>query len=181
MFFRVGLFTFGGGYAMISILEDACVKRRAWISAEDMDNLVVLAESTPGPVAINCATFVGKRQGGLAGALCATLGVVLPSFLVILLVSRFLDRLLTLPLADHAFRGIRAAVVILVLDAGRKLFRRLPRRPLPILLFGGAFAAMLLLELFSLKLSSVWLLILAGTVSVLVHGISGAGKGGDNP
>ena len=125
VFFRVGLFTFGGGYAMISIIEDACVERRGWITKEEMDDLVVVAESTPGPVAINCATFVGARQGGVVGAAVATLGMVLPSFLVIVAVSRFLDRFLELRVVANAFKGIKLAVGVLILDAGRRLLRRI--------------------------------------------------------
>ena len=86
-FFRIGLFTFGGGYAMISILDDTCVSRKKWITSDEMLDMTVVAESTPGPVAINCATYVGYRRRGLAGAVAATLGVVLPSFFIILLIS----------------------------------------------------------------------------------------------
>lgn len=82
-FMKIGAFTFGGGYAMISIIEDICVDKKQWISHDDMMNVTIIAESTPGPIAINCATFVGYQQAGLAGALSATLGVVLPSFFII--------------------------------------------------------------------------------------------------
>ena len=93
-FFRIGAFTFGGGYAMISVIDDICVSKKQWITHEDLVNVTVIAESTPGPVAINCATFVGYKQKGLAGAVAATLGVVLPSFLIIWVISMFLDRFL---------------------------------------------------------------------------------------
>ena len=93
-FFRIGAFTFGGGYAMISVIERICVEQKKWITHEDLVNVTVIAESTPGPVAINCATFVGYRQKGIAGAVAATLGVVLPSFIIIWAISMFLDRFL---------------------------------------------------------------------------------------
>ena len=93
-FAKVGLFTFGGGYAMISLIEDTCVRKKQWITHEDMMNVTVIAESTPGPIAINCATFVGYKQKGLPGAVMATLGMILPSFLVILLISTFLEHFL---------------------------------------------------------------------------------------
>ena len=177
VFFRIGLFTFGGGYAMISIVEDECVEKRGWISQEEMGNLVVLAESTPGPVAINCATFVGKRQGGFAGALWATFGMVLPSFLVILVLSRVLDRFLEIRLIANAFRGIQLAVGILILGAGWKLFRQTPKKPLPLLLLLGALVLSALSGLLSWGLSSIWMLVSAAVLSLLVYDL-GRGKGG---
>ena len=176
VFFRIGLFTFGGGYAMISIIEDACVDRRRWITQEEMDNLIVVAESTPGPVAINCATFVGSRQGGFAGALCATAGMVLPSFLVIFAVSRFLDRFLEIQVIANAFQGIKLAVGILILDAGLRLLRRLPRKPLPLAIFGLSLAAMLAINFLSLRLSSVVLMLGAGAVSLLALAVRKGGR-----
>jgi chromate transporter len=91
IFARIGLFTFGGGYAMISIIEDICVERKKWISHEEMMNMTVIAESTPGPIAINCATYVGYKLAGLAGAIVPTFGMVLPSFVVIFIVSKFIN------------------------------------------------------------------------------------------
>ena len=176
VFFRVGLFTFGGGYAMIAIIEDACVDRRSWITREEMDNLVVVAESTPGPVAINCATFVGSRQGGLAGALCATLGMVLPSFLLIFAISRFLDRFLEIRVIANAFKGIKLAVGLLILDAGRRLLSRVPRQPLPLTIFGVTFAAMLAVNFQALRLSSVVLMLAAAGVSLLALAVKRGGK-----
>ena len=85
-FAKIGLFTFGGGYAMLPLIERTCVENKKWISKEDMVNITVLAESTPGPVAINCATFVGNRQKGIAGAVAATLGMVTPSFVIIYII-----------------------------------------------------------------------------------------------
>ena len=93
-FFRIGAFTFGGGYAMISVIENICVEQKKWITHEDLVNVTVIAESTPGPVAINCATFVGYKQKGIWGSVAATLGVVLPSFIIIWAISMFLERFL---------------------------------------------------------------------------------------
>ena len=177
VFFKIGLFTFGGGYAMISIIEDACVDRRGWITKEEMDDLVVVAESTPGPIAINCATYVGRRQAGLAGALCATLGMILPSFLVIFAISRFLDRFLEIRVVANAFKGIKLAVCILILDAGRRLFLRMPKKPLPLTILFVSLALMLAVSFLSLRLSSVLLMLAAGALSLLAYGLR-QGKGG---
>ena len=110
-FFRIGAFTFGGGYAMISVIENICVEQKKWITHEDLVNVTVIAESTPGPVAINCATFVGYKQKGIWGSIAATLGVVLPSFIIIWAISMFLERFLEIAWVASAFRGVRVAVI----------------------------------------------------------------------
>ena len=167
-FFRIGLFTFGGGYAMISVIENICVEKKKWITHEDLVNVTVIAESTPGPIAINCATFVGYRQKGLAGAVAATLGVVLPSFLIIWLISLFLDRFLEIAWVASAFKGIRIAVGLLILDVGVRMFRKMPKEPLRIVLAACAVAAMLAISVFSLRISTIVLLLAAGAVSLAV-------------
>ena len=179
VFFKIGLFTFGGGYAMISIIEDACVERRGWITKEEMDELVVVAESTPGPIAINCATFVGARQGGFPGAAIATLGMVLPSFLVIFAISRFLDRFLEIRAVASAFKGVKLAVGVLVLDAGLRMLRRMPKKPLPVIILAVTLALMLLVNFTALRLSSVVLLLAAAALSLAVF--AAKKRGGEKP
>ena len=116
-FAKIGLFTFGGGYAMISIIEEQCVERKKWITHEEMMNMTVIAESTPGPIAINCSTFAGYKRAGILGAFVATLGMVVPSFIVIYLISMFLDNFLELTMIANAFKGIKIGVGFLILDA----------------------------------------------------------------
>ena len=148
-FAKIGLVTFGGGYAMIAVIEHVCVTEKQWITLEDLRNITVIAESTPGPVAINCATFVGYRQKGIAGAVAATVGVVLPSFVIIFLISLFLDRFLEIAWVAHAFRGIRAAVGILIVDVAVRMIRTMPKDPLRVAILVCASAAMLLINLFA--------------------------------
>lgn len=179
VFFRVGLFTFGGGYAMISVVEDACVDRRGWITKEEMDDLIVVAESTPGPIAINCATFVGGRQGGFWGAAAATLGMILPSFLVIFAISRFLDRFLEIRAVASAFKGVKLAVGILVLDAGLRMLRRMPKKPLPLAILILTLGLMLLVNFAALRLSSVVLMLAAAALSLAVF--AAKKRGGEGP
>ena len=167
-FFRIGAFTFGGGYAMISVIENICVSKKKWITHEDLVNVTVIAESTPGPVAINCATFVGYKQKGLAGAALATLGVVLPSFIIIYGISIFLDRFLEIAWIANAFRGIRVAVGLLILDVGIRMIRKMPKEPLRIALTVCAVLATLAISLFSLKISTIVLLLAAGGISLTV-------------
>ena len=124
-FMKIGFFTFGGGYAMIAMMEGICVERKKWITHDEMMNVTVIAESTPGPIAINCATFVGWQQAGFAGALAATFGVVFPSFAVIFAISMFLDNFLEITVIASAFRGIKIAVGILILNAGITMLKKM--------------------------------------------------------
>lgn len=178
-FAKIGLFTFGGGLAMISLIENTCVQRKKWITHEDMMNLTVIAESTPGPIAINCATFVGYKQKGYPGAFLATLGMIMPSFLIILLISSYLDRFLEIAWVASAFKGIRVAVGLLILDAAVKMIRKMPKKRVPLAMMIGASVLMLLVNFFSWHLSSVVILLAAGVVSLSLFIMEKAsGKGG---
>ena len=167
-FAQVGLFTFGGGYAMIALIEDICVEKKQWITHDGMMDVTVIAESTPGPIAINCATYVGYKQKGLPGAAVATVGMVLPSFCIIFLISMFLDNFLEISWVAHAFLGIKAAVGILIMDAGIRMIRKMQKKPLPKVIMLCAFAAMLLIDLFALHISSITLMLTAAFASLLV-------------
>ena len=117
MFFKLGLFTFGGGYAMIPLISDEVVSR-GWASETDIMNLIAVSESTPGPIAINMATFIGASQGGLLGAVIATLGVVLPAFFIILLVASVMKNLLQYGGVKAFLAGVRPVVVGLIVATG---------------------------------------------------------------
>lgn len=116
-FFKIGLFTFGGGYAMISVIEDECVNKNNWINKEDMNQIVVLSESTPGPIAINAATFVGYKTNKVLGSIFSTLGVTLPSLIIITLISIFLEFFNSNELISFLFQGVRASVILLMIFA----------------------------------------------------------------
>lgn len=173
-FARIGLFTFGGGYAMISLIGDTCVEKKKWITHEEMMDITVIAESTPGPIAINCATYVGYKQKGIAGAVAATLGIIVPSFVILFLISLFLDNFLEITWIASAFKGIKLAVGLLIFDAAFKMMKKMPKKPAlrAFLLFGAA--AMLLTDIFSLRLSSVTLMLTAGLVSLVLFLCKGA-------
>jgi len=182
-FFKIGLFTFGGGYAMISVIEDNAVQKKHWITDDDMMNVTVIAESTPGPIAINCATFVGAKRKGVPGAIAATFGVVLPSFLIILLLAKVLDRLLEYRPVIWAFAGIKAAVGLLIIDAAVKMIKKMEKRVLPIAILCISAAFMTVIDLCSLHFSTVILMLLAGAVSLAIFLAKGspdpAKKGGE--
>ena len=167
-FAKMGLFTFGGGYAMISLIEHTCVDQKAWITHDDMMNVTVIAESTPGPIAINCATFVGYRQKGFVGALVATLGMTLPSFCVIYLISMFLDDFLDIVWIANAFEGIKIAVGLLILDAALTMLKKTRKKRITDVIMMCSFGAMLSIDLFALHFSTIALLLVAGIVSLIL-------------
>ena len=165
-FAKIGLFTFGGGYAMISVIEDICVEKKKWISHEDMMNVTVIAESTPGPIAINCATFTGYQVAKFPGALVATIGMVLPSFVIIFALSMFLEQILALPIVANAFRGIKLAVGLLILNAGIQMFQKMKKRPLALAITICAALIILAGEIFSWSISSIQLMLIAEVISI---------------
>ena len=138
-FFKIGAFTFGGGYAMVPLIREEAVEKKKWISDEDMLDIIAIAESTPGPIAINSATFVGYKTAGVLGSACATLGVVLPSFLIIVLLGALLDKFSYLKPVKYAFFGIRAGVLALVLKALISMFKKCRKDVLGYILMAAAF------------------------------------------
>ncbi len=140
-FFRIGAFTFGGGYAMIPLIHREAVEQHGWITEQDMTNMLAIAESTPGVIAVNSATFVGYRVGGIFGAALATIGVTLPSLIVICILSLFYTQFLENKWVAYAFEGIRCAVVVLMAGAIFKLSKGLRFSALPLLLAIASFIA----------------------------------------
>ena len=124
-FFKIGAFTFGGGYAMISMVEIEVVDRKKWITEKQYMDMIAISQATPGVIAINTATYVGYAVGGFPGALLATLGVSIPSFVIIVIISFFLDAFLALTWVSYAFMGIRAGVIVLIFDAVIRMRRSL--------------------------------------------------------
>ena len=175
-FAKIGLFTFGGGYAMISVIENSCVEEKGWITHDEMMDITVVAESTPGPIAINCATYVGYHQAGFAGAVAATLGIVMPSFLIIYFISAYLNRFLEIGWIAAAFKGIRIAVGVLIAQAGMNMMKKMPKKPMPRVIMAFAFAAMTLASVLGVKLSTIALMLVCGTVSTALFAVKRGGK-----
>ncbi|WP_026522702.1 chromate transporter [Butyrivibrio sp. VCB2001] len=165
-FVRIGLFTFGGGYAMLSIIENICVEKKKWITHDEMMNVTVIAESTPGPIAINCATFVGYKKAKVPGAILATFGVVLPSFIIIFAISMFLEGFLEITWIAHAFQGIKIAVGILILDAALKMIKKMPKKPLQMGILAASFVVLMLINVLKIHLSSIVVMLTAALVSL---------------
>ena len=167
-FAKIGLFTFGGGYAMLSLIEHQCVEIKKWITHENLSTITAIAESTPGPISINCATYTGYIQAGISGSVAATLGIVLPSFFILYFISLFFDHFLEIPLIASAFKGIKIGVSILIAQAAITMFKKMKKKPQTVLIFVLALTATLLLELFSVHFSTIYLLAAAGILGLLL-------------
>lgn len=155
-FFKIGMFTFGGGYAMISLIHAEVVENMKWLDDKEMMNMIIIAESTPGVLAVNTATFVGYKIAGFWGAAVATLGVILPSVIIISIISLFFDTFKSLKYVEYAFNGIRAGVILLIFNAVTKLSKKHKKN-----LF--YFAVLIISVILSLvvNLSAVYILLIA--------------------
>ena len=166
-FAKIGMFTFGGGYAMIALIEKTCVEDKKWITHDEMMDVTVIAESTPGPIAINCATYVGYKKGKMLGSVIATLGLILPSFIMIYIVAKFLDTFLEITWVSNAFRGIKIAVGILIIDAALKMLKKMKKKAFQISMVVGSAALMLAINIFSLQISSMVLMLAAALIGII--------------
>ena len=154
-FFKIGLFTFGGGYAMLALIENDLVEKRKWIDKDEFLDMVAIAESTPGPIAINSATYIGYKRAGVLGAAFSTLGVVMPSFIIIFAISLFLDAFLSFDLVAYAFKGIQAAVVYLILSAGLKMLKGLKKTKMSVAILLIVTTLMVLFSVLSVSFSTI--------------------------
>ena len=170
-FMKIGLFTFGGGLAMLSLIEEECVGKRHWITHEDVMDVTVIAESTPGPVAINCATFVGFQQAGILGAIVATVGVVIPSFVIIYGIALFMNDFMEYTIVANALKGIAVAVGITILDVGISMIIEMKKNKQSVGIMLTAFVLMLLTDIFAWNMSSVTLLFVAAIFSLVAFQI----------
>ena len=164
---KIGLFTFGGGYAMIALLENEFVEKKKWLTKDEFLDMLAIAESTPGPIAINSATFIGYKTAGVLGSTFATLGVVLPSFIIIFVISLFLDKFLTFTVVANAFRGIQACVVYLIGSTGLKLFKQMEKKALPIGIMSTILVCMIAFSLFAIKFSSIVFILITGIIGIV--------------
>lgn len=170
-FFKIGLFTFGGGYAMISLIQSEAVLKKKWISGEELLNIVAVAESTPGPIAINCATYIGYKRAGVLGSLFATLGVVLPSFIIIFAISFFIQSLLQIELINNAFKGIQAAIAVLIIRAGIKMLKNIKKNVFSIVVLVLALAITVAFNFIDGELSSIFLIMAGGVIGYIYYGL----------
>ena len=165
---KIGCFAFGGGYAIIALLENEFISKRKWIDHDEFMDVVAIAESTPGPIAINVATYIGYKLKGFLGAVIATVGMCLPSFVIMYLVSLFYDRFMEIPLVSAAFKGVQICVVYLIASAAFKMLKKMKKTPLNIAVFSVTCIGMILCTLFDIRISSVWFILFAGILGLSV-------------
>ena len=179
-FFKIGLFTFGGGYAMIALLENEFITKKHWLGRDEFLDMAAIAESTPGPVAINSATYLGYKLAGVPGAAVATVAVSLPSFGIIYLISLFFERFLALEWVARAFRGIQVCVVYLILTAGLDMLKSLRRDALSLVIFFCVLAVMTAFSIFSVGFSSIFYILISGLEGLTAYSLRRLSRKGAN-
>ena len=165
-FFKIGLFTFGGGYAMIALLEEEFIQRRKWLDKDEFLYMTAIAESTPGPVAINSATYLGYKLAKVPGAATATVAVCLPSFLIIYAISLFFEQFTQLTVIANAFKGIQVCVIYLIFSAGVRMLKALDKSPFATGVLAAVMLVMVGLSLAGVSVSSILLILLSGAAGV---------------
>ena len=166
---KIGLFTFGGGYAMIALLENEFVSKKRWIEKDEFLDVAAIAESTPGPIAINAATYIGYKNAGIIGSIIATLGICIPSFVIIYAISLFFDAFLSLTLVEYAFRGIQICVVYLILTAGLKMLKQMKKTVFNMIIISITLICMVVFSLFAVKFSTIFYILISGICGVVVY------------
>ena len=166
---KIGLFTFGGGYAMIALLENEFVEKKKWIEKDEFLDVAAIAESTPGPIAINAATYIGYKNAGMIGSMIATLGICIPSFIIIYTISLFFDAFLSLTLVAYAFKGIQICVVYLILTAGLKMLAHMKKNAFNMIIISTTLICMVVFSLFAVKFSTIFYIMISGVCGVVVY------------
>ena len=166
---KIGLFTFGGGYAMIALLENEFVEKKKWLEKDEFLDVAAIAESTPGPIAINAATYIGYKNTGIIGSIVATLGICIPSFIIIYAISLFFDAFLSLTLVAYAFKGIQICVVYLILTAGLKMLAHMKKNAFNIIIISITLICMVVFSLFAVKFSTIFYIMISGACGVVVY------------
>ena len=174
---KIGLFTFGGGYAMIALLENEFVEKKKWLEKDEFLDVAAIAESTPGPIAINAATYIGYKNTGMIGSMIATLGICIPSFVIIYAISLFLDAFLSLTLVAYAFKGIQICVVYLIISAGLKMLKQMKKTAFNIIIVSITIICMVVFSLFSVKFSTIFYILISGACGVVVYLLGRIKKG----
>ncbi len=166
---KIGLFTFGGGYAMIALLEYEFVTKRKWINNDEFTDMVAIAESTPGPIAINSATYIGYKMGGVLGSLLCTIAVCIPSFIIIYLISLFFNAFIHIQWVTAAFRGIQICVIFLILSAGIKMLIKIKKTVFNIIVMVATIVCMILMSVFAVDFSSIFYILISGVLGLSIY------------
>lgn len=163
---KIGLFTFGGGYAMIALLENEFVEKKKYIDKDEFLDMVAIAESTPGPIAINAATYLGYKQLGFLGSLVATVAICIPSFIIIFSISLFFDAFLSFTLVEYAFQGIQVCVIYLIFSAGLKMLKQMKKTAFSVAIVSTVSLCMVVFSLFAVKFSTILYILICGCIGL---------------
>ena len=166
---KIGLFTFGGGYAMIALLENEFVSKKKWLEKDEFLDVAAIAESTPGPIAINAATYIGYKNAGVIGSTIATLGICIPSFVIIYVISLFFDEFLSMTYVAYAFKGIQVCVVYLILSAGLKMLKQMKKTVFNSIIIWSTLVSMVTFSVLAVKFSTIIYILLSGTAGVVLY------------
>lgn len=154
---------------MIALLENEFVEKKKYVDKNEFLDMVAISESTPGPIAINAATYLGYKHLGFLGSLAATLGVILPSFVIIFTISVFFDAFLSFTLVEYAFRGIQVAVVYLIFSAGLKMLKQMKKTAFSITILSAVALCMVIFSLFAVKFSTIFYILISGCIGLFTH------------
>lgn len=171
VFFKLGLFTFGGGYAMIPMIKETVIEKKKWMSEEEMMEVIAIAESTPGPMAINLATYIGYQNKKIIGSILATLGVILPSLIIIFIISLFFEAFISNQYVSYAFVGIKCCVAFLILKAAIGMIIKMKKKIFPIIILSVVTILMILFEIYNISFSAIYFILIGGTLSIIISSI----------
>lgn len=170
--FKIGFIAFGGGYAIVALLENELITKKKWATQEEFLDMVGIAESTPGPIAINSATYVGYKKAGILGSFMATLGVCTPCFLLMYIVSIFYNEFMTNTYISAAFSGIQVCVIYLIAMAGLKMFKSIKKNAFSIIALIATIVCIVVTNIYDIAISSIWYIIIGGILGIFINTIS---------
>ena len=170
-FFKLGIFAIGGGPTMLTLLQGELVEKKKWLTNDELMEMTAIAESTPGPIAINLATYLGYKRGGFFGALLSTLGVVITPFTLMFVISLFLEKFLSFEAVKYAFMGVKVGVVFLLLKVSITLIKSLKKDWFGIALLSTVTVAMVIITILAVNFSAIYFILLGAVLGLLVYGI----------
>ena len=170
-FFKLGIFAIGGGPTMLTLLQGELVEKKKWITNDELMEMTAIAESTPGPIAINLATYLGDKRGGFLGALLSTLGIIITPFTLMFIISLFLEKFLSFEAVKYAFMGVKVGVVFLLLKVSFTLVKNLKKDWFGITILSVVTVAMVIITILAVKFSAIYFILAGAVLGLLFYGI----------
>lgn len=176
-FFKLGIFAIGGGPVMLTLLKGELVDKKHWIDEEELMEMTAISESTPGPIAINLATYLGYKKGGILGSILATLGVIITPFALMFVISLFLEKILSNEAVQYAFMGVKVGVVFLLLKVSFELIRSIKKDVFGVILMCAALIAMTVITIFAVNFSAIYIILIGALLGILIYAVIPRKKG----